>query len=870
MSNAIATLWQDVRYGLRLLVKSPGFSVIAVLTLALGIGANTAIFSLINAVMLRSLPIEDAGNVVVLQWSAHKSPSYHWYSSYGDTGRTGGNPSGFSFSKSFLERVQGSDVFSGVAGFANGGPLALSGNGPATNVRGEAVSGGFFSTLGIKPAAGRLLTAADDRPDAPPATVLDYAYWQKAFGGNQDAIGKVIKLNGVAFTIVGVTDADYPGLTFGNTLDLYLPISLTGAINPRFVRRNGDPAAWWALIAARLKPGVPKEQAQAAISLIFQDEVLHGEKPMSKPGDQPAIQLLSAQKALVGESGKFADPLRILMAAVGIVLLIACANVAGLVLSRANGRRREIAVRLALGARRRRLLRQLLTESVILSLFGGILGILLAYWGAHTIVAMISSGEDRSLGFSANIDLRVLAFTALVSILTGIVFGLAPAMRSLRLDLTPTLKDASSGVQQGRSRWFSMGNALVVLQAALAVVLLMGAGLLVHTFSNLKNLDPGFDTRNVLTFALNPSLAGYKRTQIDNLYRDLQQEIGSLPGVKSVSYSESPLLAGSWSRTSFRYMPPGKSKPEEVEADWMPISSDFFSTLRIPVMAGRMFTQADFDQTAAHDAAGETQQAAKPGTPPPAAPTVPVPAIVNDLFAKKYFPGVNPLGQRFGSEDGSDPERPKDPGYEVVGIVQNAKYNNLRREIDPTMYVPLSGSAASFEIRTATDPHGLIGPVRSLIGQHDNNLPMNSVRTQSEHIERLLRQERIIAQLSSFFGLVSLLLACIGLYGLLSYEVSRRTREIGIRMALGAQRGDLIRLVVWQGVALALVGTAIGVASAIGIGRLLTKVLYGVKPDDPITLGAVSALLVVVALGAAMIPARRATTVDPMIALRYE
>ena len=869
-----STISQDSRYAIRLLTKTPGFTTIAVITLAVGIGANTAIFSLINAVLFRPLPVRDAQELVVLRWSAHSSPKYHSYSSYGDTqpSRNRSKPEGDSFSGTFFEQVQNADVFSSIAAFAAGGTLALGGNGPATTVRGQAVSGAYFTTLGIQPAFGRLLQPSDGQSSAPPALVLNYAYWQKAFGGSPSAVGKVVKLNGLPFTVVGVAEPKFLSLSFGATYDLWLPMRFRQFANSGgFARTYSDPKAWWLLMVARLKPGIPAAQAQAAIDLLFRNSILHAEKPLLQESDAPKITLVPAQDALVGQGPQFKDPLRVLMAGVAIVLLIACANVAGLVLGRATARRREIAVRLALGATRSRLLRQLLTESVILALSGGALGILLAWWGAHAIAAQIASGQDRPLWFSSALDLRVLAFTAAVSILTGILFGLAPALRSLRLDLTPALKDGSSSTQHGYSRALHMGNVLVAVQAALAIVVLMGAGLLVHTLRNLKNLDPGFDTRKLLTFELNPHMADYKPEQIDLLYRDFHDQIAALPGVLSVGYSQSPLLAGNWNRTDFKYVPPGESKPVRKEADWLPVSPDFFTALRIPHLAGRMFTRGEYEQAARNSNLETEMGNAKPGSAPPDT-RVPDAAVVNQAFVKQYYPGVNPLGQHFGEDDGSDdPDRPRrEPGYIIVGVVGDAKYNSLRRAIDPTIYVPLTHSQAAFDVRTSNDPKTLIEPIRTLINRRDSNLPMMDVKTQSEHIDMLLGQERMIAQLSSYFGAVALLLACIGLYGLLSYEVTRRTREIGIRMALGARRADLIRLVVWQGVGLALAGTVLGLAAALALGRLLTKLLFGVKPSDPATLLAVMLLLVAIALLAAFLPARRATRVDPIIALRCE
>ena len=871
MSRSI--LSQDSRYAIRLLKRTPGFTAVAIITLAVGIGANTAIFSLINAVLLRPLPARDAGQLVVLRWSAHKEPKIRWLSSYGDTApsRDRSKPEGDSFSHPFFQQVENSKLFASVGAFAGAGPMALSGNGPATTVHGQVVSGDFFNTLGIHPALGRLLQPSDDRTSAPPAIVLNYCYWQKAFGASPSVLGRVVKLNGLPFTIVGVAERKFLSLSFDAIYDVWLPMSFKPAVNPgTFDRPYNDPTAWWLLMVARLKPSVPVSQTSAAVDLLFRNEVLHGAKPLLHENDAPKITLIPAQDALVGHSGYFKDPLHVLMVGVALVLLIACANVAGLVLGRATARRREIAVRLALGATRGRLMRQLLTESLLLALAGGALGILLAWWGAHAIAAQIASGQDRPAWFTSALDLRVLGFTLLVSLFTGIISGLAPAFRSLRLDLTPGLKQDSQSswsAQQGGNRVLHMGNLLVALQAALAIVVLVGAGLFVHTLRNLKNLDPGFDTRNVLTFDLSPKLSGYKPDQIDELYRDLHEQFSALPGVLSVSYSQAALLEGSLMRGSFKYVPPGQSSPVEKNADWMPVSADFFTTMRIPLLAGRKFTPGEYEQAAKNSS---LEMAMVPGVKAgPPDTRAPLAAVVNEAFVKQYYPGVNPLGQHFG--EGRDVEGPgREPGYYIVGVAGDAKYNSLRRDIEPTLYVPLTHSQAVFEMRTANDPKSLIAPVRELINKRDSNLPMMDVKTESEHVDMLLGQERMVAQLSSYFGAVALLLACIGLYGLLSYEVTRRTREIGIRMALGARRGNLIRLVVVQGIAVALSGAAVGVAAALGVSRLLTKLLFDVKPDDPATLIVVVLLLVTVALVAAFLPARRATQVDPMIALRCE
>ena len=579
-------------------------------------------------------------------------------------------------------------------------------------------------------------------------------------------------------------------------------------------------------------------------------------KTFSKPADEPAVTLVSAQTGLSGSRRQYANPLYVLMLAVGIILMIACANVAGLMLARSAARRKEMAVRLALGAGRTRIVRQLLTESVMLSVVGGVLGIFFAYWGAHAIVSFVSSNQTRSLGFAAGVDLRVLGFTVAVSLLTGILFGIAPAFRSARVDLTPALKEGfgvSPSIAHVGGRWISAGNALVVAQVALAIVVLVGAGLLVRTLENLRSIDVGFDSHNVVIFNIDPTLAGYKDTQVDSFYRDLQGRLSETPGVKSVSYSSLPLLSGSLMMTSFHW--PGTPQDRHSDANMLNVGPDFFNTMQIPFLGGRGFNASDYALAASNE-----------GSTPTAAPT---PVIVNQAFVAKYLGKENPLGKHFGESAGDD-ESSKSAGYEIVGVVRDAKYNSLRQDISPTMYAPQSGSGATFEVRTAADPQALLPAIRRVVAQLNENMPLFQVTTESQQIDRLLFQERLVARLSAFFGLLALVLACIGLYGLLSYEVSRRTREIGIRMALGAQERDVLRLVVKQGLALAVVGAVVGIGVALGVTRYLTSMLYGVHANDPVTIGVVAVLLALVALAACYIPARRATRVDPMVALRYE
>jgi predicted permease len=936
-------LSQDIRYGLRMLRNSPGFAAVAILTLALGIGANTAIFSLIDAVMLRSLPVENPSQLVVLKWSARNSPNIHGYMTSGDCPtnlRPGAaNPSGCSFSEPLFREIAKANVFSSSTALASSGRLNLTGNGPATVINGQLVSGEFFHTMGLQAAAGRLFDASDDTPSAAPVAVLNYGYWQSAFGGSRDVVGHTIELNNVPFTIIGIAEQRFTGITPGSDFDIWLPLSDAQRITDpmRWQSRSGDVSNWWLTIIGRLKPGTPLAQAQAAVSGLFQNEMLHGSVPvfhageqvgpptprqgapagsvalrremtsggpsvpagakgpagmpapqsggnkpsilpsplgtpprvpqgaremssgpetLSKVADNPQVTLVPAQTGLTGARTQYSNPLYVLMLAVGIILLIACANVAGLILARAAARQKEMAVRSALGAGRGRVVRQLLTESVMLSAFGGMLGILFAYWGAHTIISFVSSNQTRPLGFATGVDLRVLGFTVTISLLTGILFGIAPTFRSTRVDLTPALKEGEgsfAGSVRPGGKWFSVGNALVVAQVALAVVVLVGAGLLVRTLANLRSIDVGFDSHNILIFGIDPTLIGYKGPQVDAFYRDLQGRLSEIPGVKSASYSMGPLLSGGLMMTMFHW--PGTPQDQSSEADVLPVGPNFFETLHIPFLSGRGFNASDFALSASNS-----------GPAPTSAPTA---VIVNQAFIAKYLGKENPLGKRFGQSE-ADANDPASPGYEIIGVVRDTKYSDLRREIHPMMYTPQSVGGSSFELRTAADPQAILPAVREVVAQVNTNLPLFDVKTESQQIDRLLFQERLVARLSGFFGLLALVLACVGLYGLLSYEVSRRTREIGIRMALGAQAKEVLRSVVRQGLALAVMGATAGIGVALGVTRYLKTMLYDVNANDPVTIVSVVALLVLVALAACFIPARRATRVDPMVALRCE
>lgn len=898
-------LLQDIRFGLRGLRNSPAFTTVAILTLALGIGANTAIFSLIDAVLLRSLPVANPAQLVLLQWSARNGPNVHGYQIAGDCENDlplgAQNPSGCSFSEPMFRKIARTDVFSGAAAFANTGRLDLTGNGPATVINGQFVSGDFFQTLDLKPAIGRLLDRTDDSPAAAPVTVLNYGYWQSAFGGSRDVVGRSIEMNSVPFTIVGVAEQHFTGVTPGSDYDVWLPLSVAEQVSDSMLWKNrqNDVGYWWLTIVGRLAPGTQPAQAQPLVSSLFRNETLYGSVPLFHAGsasgsqapssnslsgnpstptpdraqaqiqietsgpaappstvaDNPEVRLVPAQSGLSGHRRRYVDPLSVLMLAVGIILLITCANVTGLMLARATARKQEMAVRLALGAGRARVVRQLLTESVVLSLLGGTLGILFAFWGARAIVTFVSSNQARPLGFAMGVDPRILSFTLGISLLTGLLFGMAPAFRSASADLTLSLKDGgnSASTRPSGGKWISIGNALVIAQVALAVVVLVGAGLLVRTLANLRSVDAGFDSHNILIFNIDPSLAGYKGPQIDSFYRDLQGRLSEIPGVNSASYSMLPLLSSGLLVTGFHW--PGTPQDQESEADVLGVGTNFFETLHIPMLTGREFISSDFEIAAANNAA--------------TASSTPTPVVVNQAFVAKYLGMENPLGKQFGRAD-ADSNGPASPGYEIVGVVRDSKYSDLRREIHAMMYTPLTRTGATFEIRTAADPQAILPAIREGVAQVNSNLPLFDVKTESQQIDRLLFQERLIARISGFFGSLALVLACLGLYGLLSYEVSRRTREIGIRMALGASSPSVLKLVLLQGFVLTIVGAGVGIGVALGVTRYLKSMLYDVHANDPLTILAVALLLTLLALAACYFPARRATLVDPIIALRYE
>ncbi len=832
------SLLQDVRYGLRMLRKSPGFTAVAIITLALGIGANTAIFSLINAIMLRTLPVRDPQSLVFVTWAAKRPPhadqgEYMW------GGCVAPPATSCSFSFPIFEQFHSQQqVFSGLFGYLPAN-VAVNAYGHASHVLGLYVSGDFFPTLGTQALLGRPLTPSDDSRAANPAIVVSSRFWQNVLGGDRAAIGKSILIGKAQFTIVGVVRPIE--LDLGIPRDFWLPLSFQSSVEPGLPKTTASNAIWVQLMA-RLKPGISVAQAASAMSAMFAASTTHGPEAIFAPRDQPRIELPTAAHGLASLRDSFSQSLFAIFAAVALVLLIACANIAGIMLARSTARRKEIAMRSALGATRIRIMRQLLTESLLLATAGGAVGILLGYGGAASLARFLTRNWYMPMQVDVHPDLHVLAFTALAAFGVGLLFGVVPAFLSGHVDLVPALKEGARGGGSMHGKHFTVGNALVVLQVSLAVLVLVGTGLLVRTLLNLKAVNPGFDPQNLLVFGVDTTYANRTGLELRIFNRELQERLASLPGVTSVSFSEVPLLAGGGIQGDLY---PENETQSLLLADYLPVAPKFFETMRIPLLAGRTLNAQDSEQTPSHKA---TYQ----------------PVVINENLAHRLFGNQNPIGRHFHAGT------PSAPLSEVVGVVGDAKYDALRANVMPTLYAPIGNDGAAFEIRTAMDPKTLMAAIRAAVSRFDNHLLITDMKTQMEQIDQNIYPERLIANLSSLFALLALGVACVGIYGSLSYQVTRRTQEIGIRLALGAQREDVLRIVLRQGAVLAILGAAIGVAAALALTRYLQSFLFGVKPSDPATIIAVALGLIAVALLASYIPARRAMKTDPMVALRYE
>src|SRR5262245_16627434 len=815
---------QDLRYGLRMLWKNKGFTAIAVLSLALGIGANTAIFSLVDTVLLKMLPVKNPEQLVFLErpirpvsYACHEPPA------------------------------PARETLAGVCNFDSSRVnVALDGQAELAKV--ERVTGGYFAVLGVNALLGRTITEEDDKvPVGHPVVVISHRYWQRRFAADPAVVGKTISLNGHPFTIIGVTPPEFFGAAVGQPPDLWAPMMMTAQLNPgssveKHFRNPMYP------VLARLRPEVSEQQARTLLTELLRQTALDEiglEIELWSPERQQAlrqqnISLVPASRGLAFLRMRFSEPLRILMAVVGLILLIACANVANLSLARATARRKEMAVRLALGASRFRLIRQSLTESLLLAASGGALGLALAWWGNRALLALVGSGRTP-VSLNVTLDARVFAFTAAVSLLACVLFGLAPAWRATDVGLTPALKDSSRSADGGAR--LTAGKSLVVMQVALSLSLLIVAGLFARSLGKLYALDAGFKTENVLLVSTDPRMIGYQDKQVAALYQRLLERFKTIPGVRSASLGGVGLLGESGAKLIIiphaqgRPAPPGEPQRPPIGT----VTPEYFETVGMTILRGRGFTTRDFDR-------GSGQKA----------------VIVNEAFARYYFGEEDPIGQRFGYNEAGD-------GQEIVGVVKDAKHRSLREPAQPTWYGAGFGQeATTFQLRTAADPTGVIAAVRQAAREIDANLPLYNIKTLATQVDESLAQERLISALSGFFGLLSLLLAAIGLYGILAYAVSRRPREIGIRIALGARPGAVLRMVLRQGLILTLLGVGIGLATSFAATRLLESQLFDVTPTDPVTFVVAPILLLTVALLAGLVPARRATNVDPLIAIRQE
>lgn len=837
---SLSTLGRDLRFSMRQLRRNPTLTIVAITSLGLGIGANTAIFTVAKKVLFDTLPVKDPKQLRMLTWVAGRDQKVPLV--WGDAfSNANGERVSSSFSYPvFQELRKQTDAFQYLFAFKDV-QMTAAVDGDPDLISAEFVSGDTFNALGVQPVLGRTLTPADDTAPSPVA-VISESYWTTHFARSSSVLGKTISLNGIPTTIVGIAQGSFTGLQIDTITQVFIPLTMQPLLLPR--SQNGstslldNPQSWWLLVMARLRPDISDARAQAELDAVLRPAATAGMPDANTP-TQFRLQFQPGDRGLDYLKGAFAKPSYILLSLAGLVLLLACVNMANLLLARASAREREVSTRLALGAGRVGIVRQMLTESLLLSSLGGAAGLLVGYLGRNLIPHLLAKSwrpETMALGF----DGRVVAFTVGVSLATGILFGLAPAWQATRTNVNSGLKDTTY-VTSSRQK-MGLGKGLVIFQIALSAILLIGAGLFVRTLVNLSHTPLGFQPDNILLFRLDPPRTRYTGPQSTALYRQLEEKLIALPGVRSVSLSTIAIVGDGYSGSTFHV----SGRPivkGEGRIQMNVVGTDFLATLGIPIMHGRGFD--------VHD----TQ-------------TSPMVAVINQTLAQKYFPNLDPLGQTFESEDSSGP-------IQIVGIAADTRYANLRSPTPPLFYLPYQQHADDVgrmvvELRTFSDPTGIVNQARAAVASLDPNLPLIEVRTMTQQIDSSLSNERIFARLTAGFGLLALLLASIGIYGIMAYTVARRTSEIGIRMALGARTDQVLCMVLREASWMALAGVAMGISGALWLGRLLSAMLYGLKPSDPLTLITAAASLIIIALLAALGPARRASRIDPIRALRHE
>lgn len=864
---------QDIRYGSRMLLKHKGFTIVAIISLALGIGANTALFSLVDAVLLRMLPVPEPEQLALFEWRS--GPNYRTGGMRGTFVPTEPGTRGASmFQPEIVAKLlaeQANNANSPLASLFTYAPLyGLTAvyEKQAESIRGQVVSGNYYAGLGVNAMIGRTINDTDNRPDAPPVVVLSHHYWQKNLGANPAVLGQELTLNQKPFTIIGVTPPGFVGaLQVDSRPDISVPFSFEPLLmgDGTGMRTKERPPLWFAHMMGRLKPGATLEQARESLNGTFQAMALdvmpapRRDKDVARdkldPKEYPRLRAISGSQGAMEIRSMAAKTIYVLFAVVAVVLLIACANVANLLLARAALRGPEISLRLAVGASRWRLVRQLLTESLLLSLVGGALGVLVGFWGKAALLALTSRFTDfLPTDMELHLNTRVLLFTFGLSLLTGILFGLVPAWRATRVDLNSALKQ-SKRTAPTVSR---LSNALIVVQVALSLILLVGAGMFVRTLQNLQKVNVGFNQENLLLFELSPRQNGYKDERLVQFYEQIFERLDNLPGVRAATFATVPLIAyNSWN-TGIRLPGEPDNSSNEHLTNLLKVRENYLATMEIPLLRGRNLTSQDNM-------------------------SAPFVGLVNQAFVQEFFPNDDALGKRI--KDTNAEGRT----IEIIGVIADTKYSSQRQKIEPLLITPWRQEldnigSMHFSLRTAGEPTALSNTVRQTVRELDSTLPVGEFKTQLAQANEILGQERLYARLLSFFGVIALLLAAIGLSGVLAYAVNQRTQEIGIRMALGAQTGKVLRMVIWQGMKLVVLGLIVGAAAGYALHRWwqtklgdnrswqkeIADQLYGVSVTDPLTLGVISSLLLLIAFVACWIPARRAASVDPLVALRDE